>query len=112
MWKAVETEIEKARMAEAEERRDQEESRKKARRARKEEAKKKEGDRSKKSGRGVGDLGRGRESSKVRRGGKETCSRKVLSEDKSVWQKTIRENAHTKDLRLHHRHERRIHAKK
>ena len=42
------------------------------RRAGKEEAKEEEGSRSKKSGGGVGDLGRRRGSSKVRRGGKET----------------------------------------
>ena len=85
-------------MAEAEERRDQGGSRKKARRVKKEKAKEEEGGRSKKSSREVGDLGRGRGSSKVERGDKETSSRKVLLEDKSVWQKTIRENAHTKDL--------------
>jgi len=112
MWKAVETGTEKAKMAEVEGRRDQEGSRKKVRRARKEEAKEEEGGRSKKSGRGVGDLGRERESSKVRRRGKETGSRKFSSKNNSIWQKTIRENAHTKDLRLCHRHERRIHAKK
>jgi len=98
MWKAVETKTGKAGMAEAEERRDQRGSRKKARRTRKEEAKEEEGGKSKKSSREVGDLGRGKGSSKVRRGGKETGPQKVLSEDKSIWQETIRENAHTKDL--------------
>ena len=89
-------------MAEAKERKDQGRSRKKVRRVRKKKAKEEEGSRSKKSGREVGDLGRGRGSSKVRRGGKETGLRKVSSEDKSVWQKTIRENAHTKDLESCH----------
>ena len=85
-------------MAEAEEEKDQGRSGKKVRRVRKKKAKEEEGGRSKKSGREVGDLGRGRGSSKVGRGGKETGLRKVSLEDKSVWQKTIRENAHTKDL--------------
>jgi len=68
----VETETGEAEIAEAEERRGQGGNRKKVRRVRKKEAEEKEGGRSKKGGRGVGDLGRGRESSKVRRGGKET----------------------------------------
>ena len=72
------------------------------RRVRKEKAKEEEDSRSKKSGREVRDLGRERESSKIGRGGKETSPQKVLSKDKSVWQKTIRENAHTKDLELCH----------
>ena len=68
----METETGEARIVEAEGRRGQEGNRKKARRTRKKKAKEKEGSRSKKSARGVGDLGRGRESSKVRREGKET----------------------------------------
>jgi len=102
MWKAVETKIGKAGMAEVEGRRDQGESRKKARRVRKKEAKEEKDSRSRKSGRGVGDLGRGRGSSKIRRRGKETSLQKVLLEDKSVWQEKIGENAHTKDLGLCH----------
>jgi len=102
MWKAVETKIGKAGMAEVKGRRDQEGSRKKVRRVRKRKAKKEKGGRSRKSGRGVGDLGRGRGSSKVRKRGKETGLQKVLSEDKSVWQETIGENAYTKDLGLCH----------
>ena len=64
MWKVVETETGEARIVEAEGRKGQEGNRKKA--------KEKEGSRSKKSARRVGDLGRGRGSSKIRRGGKET----------------------------------------
>ena len=71
MWKAVETEIEEVRIAEVEGRRNQGGNRKKARRVRKKEAKEEKGSRSKKYSGGVGDLGRGRGSSKVRRGGKE-----------------------------------------
>jgi len=85
MWKAVETKIGKAGMAEVEGRRDQGGSKKKARRVRKKEAKEEKGSRSRKSGRGVGDLGRGRGSSKIGRRGKETGLQKVLLEDKSVW---------------------------
>ena len=112
MWKVVETETGEARMAEAEGRRGQGESRKEARRARKEEVKEEEGSRSKMSDGRVGNLGGGRGSSKVKKGGKETSFRKVLLVDKSVWQKTIRENTHMKDLRLCHQYEKRIHAKK
>ena len=68
----METETGEARMVEAEGRRGQGGNRKKVRKARKKKAKEEEGGRSKKSGRGMGDLGRGRGSSKVRRGGKET----------------------------------------
>ena len=67
----METEIEEVRIAEVEGRRNQEGNRKKARRVRKKKAKEEKGSRSKKYSRGVGDLGRGRGSSKVRRGGKE-----------------------------------------
>ena len=112
MWKAVETKTGKAGMVEVERRRDQARSRKKVRRARKKEPKEEEGGRSKKSGGGVGDLGRGRGSSKVRRGSKETGPQKVSSENKSVWQETIGENAHTKDLGLCYQPKRRVHAKK
>ena len=99
-------------MAEAKERKDQGRSRKKVRRVRKKKAKEEEGSRSKKSGREVGDLGRGRGSSKVRRGGKKTGPQKVPLEDKGVWQETIGENAHTKDLEPCHQHKRRVCAKK
>ena len=108
----METETGEARIVEAEGRRGQEGNRKKARRTRKKKAKEKEGSRSKKSTREVGDLGRGRESSKVRREGKETSFWKVLSENKSIWQETIEENAHTKDLGPCHWYERRVCAKK
>ena len=43
-----------------------------------------------------------RESSKVRREGKETGPQKVSSENKNVWQETIGENAYTKDLGPYH----------
>ena len=67
----METETGEAGIAEVEERRDQGGNRKKARRVRKKEAKEEKGSRSKKYSGGVGDLGRERGSSKVRRGGKE-----------------------------------------
>ena len=88
----METETGEAEIAEAEERRGQGENRKKVRRVRKKEAEEKKG------GRRVGYLGRGRGSSKIRRGGKKTGPQKVPLEDKGVWQETIGENAYMKDL--------------
>jgi len=78
VWQAVEASTGKIRMGEAEGRGSEGRSREEERRERqKEEAEKGEDSRSKESSRGMGDMGRGRRSSKIRRGSKETSTGKV-----------------------------------
>ena len=101
VWKAVEAKAGEVRIAEAKER-----SRKETRRTKKEKATEEEDDER------MEDLEGGRKSSKVRREDKEISSQKVLSVDKSVWQETIGEKAHTKNLGPCHQHEGRICANK
>jgi len=108
MWKAVETKTGEAGMAEAEGRRDQEENRKKARKARKKEAEEEEGGRSKKDSGGVEDLGRRRESSKIRDKSKKDGAQKVSPIDKGIWEKIIREDANEKGVGPHNRSKREI----
>ena len=84
MWKVVETETREARMAEAEGRRGQGGNKKKARRARKKETEEEEGGRSKKDGRGVGNLEQRRKSSKIRDRSKKDGAQEVSSIDKGI----------------------------
>jgi len=105
VWEVVEAKAGEFRMAEAKERRDKERSRKETRKIEKEKATEEE------DSERMEDLEGGRRSSKIRRGDKEISPQKVLSVDKNVWQETIGENAHAKNLEPCHQHERRICAK-
>jgi len=78
VWKVMETDLGKIRVAETERRRNKRKSRKKMRGARKEEeVKKRENSRSKKDSRIIGNMGRGRRSGKIGEGSKNVGPRKI-----------------------------------
>ena len=104
MWETVETKKGEVGMAEAkgrrkEERRGEEIKRKGRRKeTKKQKTERRKNNRDKKDNRRMGDLGRGRRSEKA-------GSRKISQVDKSVWQETVKENAHQKSMEPCYRYE-------